>query len=205
MDTALELFLSSGYEKTTVQDIVRKINVAQGTFYYYFPSKEAILEAILARHVKDMVCHVQSCHLENATALEKLQVLINHFFKLCYYDEPGLITKVLYKEKQGELINKLWRQMQIITAPLFRSILEQGNQEGSTHVLHMEETLSFFAGIMSALLEASSPWEFGHEADPGITRNKLIIAGKLLEALFGAPAGSILLQGVPESLQVCHP
>jgi AcrR family transcriptional regulator len=32
MDTALELFLANGYQKTTVQDIVKHVNVAQGTF-----------------------------------------------------------------------------------------------------------------------------------------------------------------------------
>ncbi|MDF2875566.1 MAG: mycofactocin system transcriptional regulator [Sporomusa sp.] len=194
MDTALELFLSAGYEKTTVQDIVKRVNVAQGTFYYYFPSKEALLEAIFARYAKNMVNHIQSCHLENATVLEKLQLLISHFYKLCYSGEPGLIATVLYKEKQGELINKVWRQLQVIAAPLFKSILEQGNQEGVTQVTHIDETLSFFAGIIAALLEATSPTEFGHESDPTIIKNKLAIAGKLIETLFGAPAGSIHLE-----------
>lgn len=47
---------------------------------------------------------------------------------------------------------------------------------------------------MAALLEASSPLEFGHEVDPVIVANKLEIAGKLIENLLGAPAGSIHLK-----------
>jgi len=47
IDTAERLFLEKGYEQTTVADIVREIEVAQGTFYYYFSSKEEILEAII--------------------------------------------------------------------------------------------------------------------------------------------------------------
>ncbi|HAK72409.1 MAG TPA: TetR/AcrR family transcriptional regulator [Sporomusaceae bacterium] len=194
MDTALELFLSAGYEKTTVQDIVRKVNVAQGTFYYYFPSKEAILESIFARHVKNMLHEVQVSHQQSSTVLEKLQLLIKHFYRFCYHDEPSLIAKVLYKEKQGELINKVWRQMHLVAAPVFRSLLEQGNREGTTKVAHMEETLSFFAGIMASLLEASSPNEFGHESNPEMVKNKLQIAGHLIETLFGAPPGSIYLE-----------
>lgn len=200
MDTALELFLSAGYEKTTVQDIVKKVNVAQGTFYYYFPSKEAILEAIFTRHVKNMIGEVQAAHQHNTTVLEKLQLLINHFYKFCYYDEPGLIAKVLYKEKQGELINKVWRQMHLVTSPIFRRLLEQGNQEGSTKVAHMEEALSFFAGIMASLLESSSPSEFGHESNPEMVKNKLHIAGQLIETLFGAPPGSIYLEEPQQKL-----
>lgn len=193
MDTAEELFITLGYQQTAVSQIVKKIGVAQGTFYYYFSSKEAILEAICARHVKNMVLEVQSFYHNEDTVLEKLQLFINLFYKLCYHDGPGLITKILYKEKQGELINKLWRQMLSITTPLLRRILEQGNQEGLTHVIHMEETFAFFAGIMGALLEASSPLEFGHEADPQIVKNKMNIAEKMLESLLGAPAGSIHL------------
>ena len=193
MDTAQELFISLGYQQTTVSSIVKKNGVAQGTFYYYFASKEAILEAIFARHVTNMVTEVQSFYLEKDTVLEKLQLFINLFYKLCYCDEPGLIGKILYKEKQGELINKLWRQMLFITTPLLKSILEKGNQQGLTHVIHMDETFSFFAGIMGALLEASSPLEFGHEADPRVVRNKIKIAEKLIENLLGTPVGSIRL------------
>lgn len=193
MDTAEELFISLGYQQTTVSTIVKKIGVAQGTFYYYFPSKEVVLEAIFARHVKNMILEVQSFYLDHDTVLEKLQLFLNLFYKLCYHDGPGLICKILYKEKQGELINRLWRQMLNITTPILKHILEQGNQEGLTHVIYMDETFSFFAGIMGALLEASSPLEFGHEADPQIVRNKMDIAEKMIESLLGAPTGSIHL------------
>jgi AcrR family transcriptional regulator len=46
MDVAEELFLENGYEETAVSDIVKKAGVAQGTFYYYFKSKETKLDAI---------------------------------------------------------------------------------------------------------------------------------------------------------------
>ena len=172
---------------------MKHIGVAQGTFYYYFSSKEAILEAIFARHVKNMIVEVQSFYLDHHTVLEKLQLFINLFYKTCYHDKPGLIAKVLYKEKQGEQINKLWRQMLSITTPILKRILEQGNQQGLTHVIHMDETFSFFAAIMGALLEASSPLEFGHETDPQIVRNKMDIAERMMESLLGAPTGSIHL------------
>lgn len=39
---ALELFATDGYEQTKISDIVAKANVSQGTFYWYFKSKEMI-------------------------------------------------------------------------------------------------------------------------------------------------------------------
>src|SRR3712207_8615846 len=38
-----------GYERTTVSSIATRANVAQGTFYLYFPSKEALPGALAAR------------------------------------------------------------------------------------------------------------------------------------------------------------
>ena len=193
MNAAQELFLSKGYLQTTVQDIVRKIDVAQGTFYYYFTSKESILESIIAQHVRTTLAKVQSSELAEADALEKLQLFVNLFYKLCYQDEPRLLTNVLYRENQGLLINRIWRLMLTLTTPLLLSILEQCNREGVTHVTLMEETLAFFNGIIAALLESGSPLKYGHETDPQIIRNKVKIAEKLIETLFDAPAGSIRL------------
>lgn len=191
MDAAEELFISNGYQQTTVSMIVKKVGVAQGTFYYHFASKEIIMEAIFARYVQQMISEVQSAYTGQNNVLERLQLFFKLFYKVCYYEESGLIAKILYKERQGQLINKLWRQMLIATEPILRCILEQANREGVARVVHMKETMSFFAGIMAALLEASSPQEFGHEADQQSVKYKLEIAGKLIETLLGVPAGSI--------------
>ena len=40
LDAAWELFDKNGYEKTTVNDIIKKANTSKGGFYYYFKAKE---------------------------------------------------------------------------------------------------------------------------------------------------------------------
>ena len=44
---ARELFVKKGYEQTSVNDILKIVDIAKGTFYYYFASKEEVLEAII--------------------------------------------------------------------------------------------------------------------------------------------------------------
>ena len=51
--TARELFVTKGYEQTTVNDILRIVDIAKGTFYYYFASKEEVLEAIILDIVEE--------------------------------------------------------------------------------------------------------------------------------------------------------
>ncbi|MDQ3741464.1 MAG: TetR/AcrR family transcriptional regulator [Actinomycetota bacterium] len=43
---AREVLAENGYERTTVSSIATRANVAQGTFYLYFPSKEALPGAL---------------------------------------------------------------------------------------------------------------------------------------------------------------
>lgn len=54
LDAARDLFFAGGYENTTVNDILRKIGIAKGTFYYYFESKEQVMEAIIARSAQSL-------------------------------------------------------------------------------------------------------------------------------------------------------
>lgn len=52
---AREVFAELGYEATTVRDIIRRTSLASGTFYNYFPTKEAVFRAVVeesARHLR---------------------------------------------------------------------------------------------------------------------------------------------------------
>src|SRR5690625_6774109 len=51
LDAAEHLFTTKGYSETTVNDILKIVGVAKGTFYYYFPSKEEVMHAIVERFI----------------------------------------------------------------------------------------------------------------------------------------------------------
>jgi AcrR family transcriptional regulator len=46
---ALELFWSRGYERTSLAEVCRAAEVNPGSLYYFFPSKESLLESTLDR------------------------------------------------------------------------------------------------------------------------------------------------------------
>ncbi|WP_233549483.1 TetR/AcrR family transcriptional regulator [Lysinibacillus yapensis] len=47
IEITLELFATKGYENTKISEIVSKAGVSQGTFYWYFESKESICLEVL--------------------------------------------------------------------------------------------------------------------------------------------------------------
>jgi AcrR family transcriptional regulator len=52
LDTAGNLFFTKGYENTSVEKIIKTLNLAKGTFYYYFKSKVDVLEALAEKHAE---------------------------------------------------------------------------------------------------------------------------------------------------------
>ena len=59
LDAAEELFYVRGYHETAVSDIVKSNGVAQGTFYYYFKSKEEVLEALINRQISKFIFELE--------------------------------------------------------------------------------------------------------------------------------------------------
>lgn len=51
LDAALSLFVRKGYAHTSVAEIARAAGLSKGAVYLYFPSKQAILEALVERAV----------------------------------------------------------------------------------------------------------------------------------------------------------
>jgi AcrR family transcriptional regulator len=54
IDTARQMFGTDGYERTSIDAILRESGVAKGALYHHFPSKEALFDAVLDRVVADL-------------------------------------------------------------------------------------------------------------------------------------------------------
>jgi AcrR family transcriptional regulator len=52
LDVAQRLVFTKGYEQMTVQDILDVLQIAKGTFFHYFRSKQALLEALIERMIE---------------------------------------------------------------------------------------------------------------------------------------------------------
>jgi len=69
LDTALEMFRERGYEQTTMRAIAKKAGVSLGNAYYYFSSKEFLIQAFYQRLHEDHLA-VAVPALENEETLK---------------------------------------------------------------------------------------------------------------------------------------
>jgi AcrR family transcriptional regulator len=69
LETALEMFRERGYEETTMRAVAQKADVSLGNAYYYFSSKEYLIQAFYQR-IHDSHVAVSLPALENVKTLK---------------------------------------------------------------------------------------------------------------------------------------
>ena len=84
LSTAKAMFLEKGYERTTIDDIVNKLNFGKGTFYYHFKSKNDLVISICEQIVSDLASQLvfirDNTELAIGHRLEKaLNLLLDSF------------------------------------------------------------------------------------------------------------------------------
>ena len=142
IDTAERLFLEKGYEQTTVADIVREIEVAQGTFYYYFSSKEKILEAIIEKDITALEEDVrQIMSREDANAAIKLNAVVNSIIGISTSRRE--IMNYLHEESNAVMHEKMERHTIERLVPLMTRVVAEGTHAGIFDVQYPTEFVEF--------------------------------------------------------------
>ncbi len=80
LQAAREAFCELGFGATTVRDIIRRTDLASGTFYNYFPDKEAILHEL----VEDFQVELRRRVHEAREAANTLEDLLRNAFRACF-------------------------------------------------------------------------------------------------------------------------
>ena len=150
MQTTLELFVSTGYEKTTTNDIMKALNLSRGSLYHHFRSKEEILDTAISTLLISEITRVKPI-LDNdkLSAVDKLRFLIN--FDLKFQPMIDDINTIVHTKENPTLITHLLRKKLEIVTPYFIDIIEQGIKEGIFNCKY-KEAASKIAIILSTLL-----------------------------------------------------
>ncbi|MBI3782016.1 MAG: TetR/AcrR family transcriptional regulator [Deltaproteobacteria bacterium] len=90
LSAAREVFSELGYGAATIRDIIRRTQLAAGTFYNYFPDKESVLQAIMEEFTQRMRARVHATRMEARTTEELLRSSFLTCFRL-YAEEQTLV------------------------------------------------------------------------------------------------------------------
>lgn len=150
LDAAQKLFVEKGYAKTTVTDILNVHGLSKGVFYYYFKSKEEVMDAVIQRMVDDMVDHAKKVVADSSlTPPQKIfAILIGRGQSEEMIKDKEHMTRQFHEVQNAEMHQKCLalsiRRLAPVMAEVFRD--DDGQTVLSTDYLMESFTLFLTAG-----------------------------------------------------------
>ena len=187
IDIAEQLFIKKGYEQTAVSDIVKKAKVAQGTFYYYFKTKEEILDLITERYININVKGYEKIANEKGpNAVEKLVHIF--LFSSSFRKNRTSLLQYLHEDKNAHLHLKFERKIPVKTVKPLSKIISQGVQEKYFEQAYTQDAAKAFIGISAMVLQGI----YNIKPSSAEYKRKLLATIDFLERILGAKSGIIL-------------
>ncbi len=132
LEAALAVFTRKGFNAAKVSDVAAQAGVSQGTIYWYFDSKEDLLQEALLFFFENLDQEIVSTLERETTAGGRLQALIQSMAALA--DEAkGVLTLFLEfwaSSSRREEAGRLWTEVLRQYKGLIVQIVEAGVQSG---------------------------------------------------------------------------
>ncbi|MGD9592887.1 MAG: TetR/AcrR family transcriptional regulator [Candidatus Berkiella sp.] len=91
---ALTLFVEKGVSATTIKDIANKAQVAEGTLYRHYESKDELAQHLFTSAYETFTKEITKLAIQQPSLAAKMEVMVRFFCK-CYDDDPILFNYLL--------------------------------------------------------------------------------------------------------------
>jgi len=188
LDLAAEHIRRHGIERTTVVAIAREAAMSHGNVYRYFPSKEALVDAVTAQWLKPIETGVRDICDGPDPAFDKLERILSaahRAYRNKLEADPRLFDLLIEASAQGRGVARKHR-LKLQTE--VRSVLEDGMSSGAFPTHDIRRALALVFDMTHRFFNPSSI-----KADAEVTRAQ--IDGRferVVRALRRALAGGVL-------------
>ena len=157
IETAGKLFEEKGYAQTQVQDIVNEIGVAKGLFYYYFKSKDEVMEELADRYADAIIDAVNKLIDKDISTFDK----INRIFQI-FIDSAekkfGIFMGIL-NVKNGKTHERIFFNVGKKMVPLVTELILSGNDNGECNCSDPKFITEFLVSGLFNIMNQISPDE----------------------------------------------
>ncbi|QQK77455.1 TetR/AcrR family transcriptional regulator [Salicibibacter cibarius] len=112
---SIQLFGEKGFKETSIQDIVRSLEVTKGTFYYYFSSKEELLTEIHFDYIDELVRNIEELSEDETKSNRDKLVGVVYL----------MVMKIKHHRSSANII---FREMRHVSAESYTEIARKRNQ-----------------------------------------------------------------------------
>lgn len=163
LEAAASVFSEKGYHNATVEEIAKRAEIGKGTIYQYFSSKQDILVEMMDRKFGKYTDSIQNSILENDTAQNNMQRVINaHFVELADIHQfaAGFFQTGGSPEHCGSAASKVVEENRKKFVGAIEKLIQLGQEKG--------ELCAGDAGLMAAAMIGAlmgiSGWAIEHQS-----------------------------------------
>jgi len=174
IEAAVEVFARTGFHKSRVADVARAADVADGTIYLYFKSKDDILISIFEEKMGDMIEQAEAVIAGLVDPLDKLHQLAR--FHMENVENHRSVAKVLQVELR--LSNTFMKEYKPVRLKQYMDIIGRVIEEGiATGVVRSDvSSVIVRRAFFGALDEIAMQWILTPGARYGLTESAEQIA-----------------------------
>lgn len=192
LDAMQKLMNESNAQTISVSDIAKEAGIGKGSIYYYFKSKEDILEAVIERFYSDAIQKAKEL-VENSQldALTKMEII----FRTCRESSMELLRQEsnnFFQLQQSALLHQQFIHIMIRNLrPILADIIRQGNEEASIVCDSPEEAAEIVLIILTIKLDNHISGDSREH-----TKRTLAVFACMLESSFHIEKGRLSYLGM---------
>jgi AcrR family transcriptional regulator len=208
LEVAQRLFMSRGFDATTVNDLIIGVGISKGAFYHHFSSKDEVLRALVWNMAEQGLAVLSPIfEREDLTPREKLKSFFNRGQQYRKENAPALrsIVEVLFREENLRLRLQAAERMTDIIVPHLGRVLEEGGRTGEFDIDDPVETARLVLNIGALLHEAFAvALRLAKSGNPDailLLRRRTDSCERAIERILGIPENSLSIVD-PELLEL---
>jgi AcrR family transcriptional regulator len=200
LNAAQDLFLSRGYDATTVNDLLNAVGISKGAFYHHFAAKEDVLQALVWRMAEQGLAALSPIiEREDLGPLEKLKIFFTEGqrFKKEHASELRPLIEVLFRDENLRLRLRGTEQVIELVAPRLGRVLAEGAKMGVFDIDDPIETARLVLNLGTLVHEAfATALKLAASSKPdamALLGKRVASYERAIERLLGIPKHSLSL------------
>ena len=175
---AYELFITKGYENTSVDEIIAKAGIAKGTYYYHFESKEQMLEEVVNMMIDAGVERAKQILQSDLKIEEKLVYTI---LALRVTPEEQSMQNAIHEKENIILHQKINNRIIEEAVPILSEIVREAKKEG---LFDLDDNIE--ERVRMTLILSNEMFDHGE-----INEKQVLVFIDTLEKIYGAKTGTL--------------
>jgi len=163
LQMAAILFWEKGYTRVSVEEIIRSVGIAKGTFYHHFPSKDALLDTIVERMTDEIITKLEETLNNNTmTPREKVDILFSEALQWKLDNIPLMLTilESWLNEANIPFMKKIEELAYKKSLPFYTRLIREGQEAGHFNIGKMqpEDVAKFIITLGLALMNETAEY-----------------------------------------------